>query len=27
LRDSAVRAVQWRVLTNPGAPSDPFPGI
>jgi hypothetical protein len=27
LRDSAVRAVRWRLLTDPGAPSTPFPGI
>jgi hypothetical protein len=27
LRDSAVRAVHWRLLTDPGAPSAPFPGI
>ncbi len=27
LRDSAVRALRWRRLTDPSAPSTPFPGI
>jgi len=27
LTDSAVRAVQWRTITDPAAPSVPFPGI
>jgi hypothetical protein len=27
LRDNAVRALRWRLLTDPSAPSAPFPGI
>jgi hypothetical protein len=27
LSDSAVRAVGWRTITDPAAPSVPFPGI